>query len=816
VKVLVVTNMYPTPGMPAFGTFVQDQVRALRGAGTDVDVFFVNGRASRWNYLWGIFRFWWLLWTHRSPGRRYDLIHAHYILSGVLARLQWGYRVVLTHHGPEVLGHPRWQAWLCRVATPLFDEVIYVSDEIRRALNDSRGWLIPCGIDLATFAPAPRAAARAALGLPPDRPLVLWAGEYWRPEKCFALVEQAMERVVAALPGAELVLLTKKPHDVVPSYMNACDALVLTSAAEGSPMVVKEAMACNLPVVSVRVGDVPEVIGATEGCSLAERDPDDIAARLVEVLRRRERTNGRDSVAPLGHDQIAARVQAVYARAVAPRRSLENRRGAGDPAGGAGGAGRAAGAGAPRGAVCIVRHAYYPDGHVRRDAETLAAAGYEVHVVALRRPGQAQRETLDGVAVHRMPVTHRRGGALRYAWEYAQFFVRAFATVSWLQLRRRLSVVEVDNMPDALVFTAALPKLMGTPVLLYIFDNMPELLAVTRGVSPRHPLFRALAALELASARFATRVIVTQEVARQIVVRRGVPQHKVSVVLNCPDEKVFAMVPPRALPASRPGVPAITRDGRDGARSEAESFELVTHGAVLHRYGIQVLIDALPIVASQVPGVRLQVFGEGEHLDALRAQAERLRVADRVRFRGLVPLDELLENLAAAHVGFVGMLCDNMLSNKLMEYVALGVPVVASRWPTYQHYFPEDSLAYYTPGNAQEAAAMIVSVYREPERAYRRALRAAELYRRYRWTTQRQVYLGIYESVLGRPATGPATVPVQAPAGDVAAPAAAAPELSMPAPHAAHAADAADTPQAQPPGPAHFGAPVAATVGSAA
>jgi teichuronic acid biosynthesis glycosyltransferase TuaC len=312
-KVLVVTNMYPTREWPAFGTFVHDQVEALRRDGVEVDVFFVNGRKSVWNYLWGVFRLWWFL-----LGRRYDLIHAHYVLAGVLARLQWGHKVVLTHHGPEVLGQPRWQAVLCKIVTPLFDQVIYVSEELRRTLKDEQGWVIPCGVNLDHFTPISRDRARELVGLPPDKRLVLWAGEHWRPEKRFDLVEQAMARVAEMLPDAELVLLTKKPHDVVPFYMSACDALVLTSALEGSPMVIKEAMACNLPIVSVRVGDVVEVIGETPGCALAERDAADVAARLIAVLKEPRRTDGRDRIAHLRHDRIARRLVGVYAHATRP------------------------------------------------------------------------------------------------------------------------------------------------------------------------------------------------------------------------------------------------------------------------------------------------------------------------------------------------------------------------------------------------------------------------------------------------------------------------------------------------------------------
>lgn len=304
-RVLVVTNMYPTPDKPAFGTFVRDQVESLRALGVDVDVFFMDGKASRLNYLrafWGLRRW---LGTH-AP---YDLIHAHYVFSGLVALSQRRLPVVLTHHGIEVvLG---WQGYLCRWVTPRVDRVIATSGVVKRALGDEDAVVIPCGVDMARFAPMPQAEARARLGLPRDAKLVLFAGEP-RPEKRLDIIQAAVQRLSVEDASVRLVVASDRPHQEVPLYMNACDALALASEFEGSPMVIKEAMACDLPVVSVNVGDVAEIIGDTEGCYLCERTPEDMADKLRLALARGGRTDGRRRVAHLSLDATARQILAVY------------------------------------------------------------------------------------------------------------------------------------------------------------------------------------------------------------------------------------------------------------------------------------------------------------------------------------------------------------------------------------------------------------------------------------------------------------------------------------------------------------------------
>jgi glycosyltransferase involved in cell wall biosynthesis len=314
-RVLVLTNMYPSVEKPASGTFVRDQVESLRQEGVEVDVLVVDGSKHRMNYVWGIFRLW-----ARLLHRRYDLIHAHYVFSGIIARAQFLRPVVLTHHGLEVF--TTWQRVPSRLITPLVNRVIVVSEEQKRKLGFKNIQVIPCGIDLEFFKPVPREIARSRLGLAPERKLVVWAGNHLRPEKRFDIVEAAIALARQKDPAIELVLVSGKPHDVVPLYMSACDVLLLVSDAEGSPMVIKEAMACNLAIVSVPVGDVVDVIGETDGCYICRRDPVDVAEKLILALSRSERTSGRERVTHLDEPVIARRIIDVYRGAIGDMKAV--------------------------------------------------------------------------------------------------------------------------------------------------------------------------------------------------------------------------------------------------------------------------------------------------------------------------------------------------------------------------------------------------------------------------------------------------------------------------------------------------------------
>jgi glycosyltransferase involved in cell wall biosynthesis len=310
-RVLFVTNMYPHKEDPSFGTFVFEQVRALRASGVEIDVLFINGRASRLNYLLGYARFLW-----RSTRHRYDLVHAHYVFAGLIARAQLWLPVVQSFHGAGEMY--TLQGWLCRRLAPRVDAVIVTSRDHWTQLGHPHAEIIPCGVDFDLFRPMPQARARSTLGWPADRKVLLWLGDPRR-EKRLELVQATYQRLCPLRADLDLRVVSRVPHDKVPAHLNAADVLILTSDHEGSPVVIKEAMACNLPIVSTAVGDVPELFRGVEGCLVAKQDPADLAAKVRQLLEAGQRTKGREAIRHLGSAEEARRIVDVYRKVLAMR-----------------------------------------------------------------------------------------------------------------------------------------------------------------------------------------------------------------------------------------------------------------------------------------------------------------------------------------------------------------------------------------------------------------------------------------------------------------------------------------------------------------
>ena len=324
IRVLMVTAGWPTSAAQTTH-FIKRQAEFLQAAGVEVDVFHFRGGQKLRNYVTA-----WAAVQSRLSKGGYDLVHAQFGQSAMPA-LPTRLPLVVTLRGDDLQGiiddetsevtlKGRLLRKFCRWIASRADAVILVSDHMRAFLDPNvRAHIIPSGLDLNTFRVIPRAEARSYLGLSQDKRLVLFGGNPACARKRYPLAQEAVARLNETLP-AELVVAWGVRHTDMPFYMNACDALVFTSMQEGSPNVVKEALACNLPVVSVAVGDVASRLeGVTPSEVCADERPETIAAALDRVLRTPQRSNGRDTVAQLDEDQITAKVIRVYESVLRPR-----------------------------------------------------------------------------------------------------------------------------------------------------------------------------------------------------------------------------------------------------------------------------------------------------------------------------------------------------------------------------------------------------------------------------------------------------------------------------------------------------------------
>jgi glycosyltransferase involved in cell wall biosynthesis len=314
-RALIVTNMYPTPERPAFGSFVRDQTMALRRLpGIDVELFsFSSGARGPAAYPAAASAL-----RRRFGGETFDVVHAHFGLSVWPALAARAAVRLVTLHGTD-LAHPRSRlitlAGLRRV-----DVVAAVSEPLAALVPVSarRGRavaVLPCGVDLERFVPIDRGSARARLGLRADGRYVLFPADPARPEK-------RIDRAREVIGDAELLTLGAVDPALVPLWVNAANAVVVPSERESFGLAVLEALACNVPVLATPQGIAPDALAGIEGALCAEFDADRWRAALAPSLAAPDpRVSGRSVAEQWSADRMAVRVAEKWQEALSERRS---------------------------------------------------------------------------------------------------------------------------------------------------------------------------------------------------------------------------------------------------------------------------------------------------------------------------------------------------------------------------------------------------------------------------------------------------------------------------------------------------------------
>jgi len=393
----------------------------------------------------------------------------------------------------------------------------------------------------------------------------------------------------------------------------------------------------------------------------------------------------------------------------------------------------------PRHTVAMLAHTYYlRDPRVRREAEALTGSGLTVHVICLSeeaKPGgerEPRRATVNGVHIHRLPVSRRRGGFLRYLYEYLMVGVLGSLKLARLHLTSPLKVVHIHNMPDILVLAALVPRLGGSKVVLDVHDPMPELY-MSWNHRPDSLLVRLLRIQEKVSHAFAHRIISVNESMRENLRAKGVRDAKICIVNNFPDERFFPISPPRtSWPLSK------------------TALVLLYCGTITEHYDLGLAIKAMARLAGEVP-VKLRILGEGNRLSDVLALASSLGVADAVEHIGSVPIDRVRAEMMRADVGIschrAGVFGDLYFSTKIVEYLTQGLPVLSPRTYTICKYLSDDILIYFEPGNEEALAQKLRDMWKDPGDVLQRITRARQLLPRLSWQAEKEKLLAFYSEL---------------------------------------------------------------------
>jgi glycosyltransferase involved in cell wall biosynthesis len=392
--------------------------------------------------------------------------------------------------------------------------------------------------------------------------------------------------------------------------------------------------------------------------------------------------------------------------------------------------------------VGTVTFDWYPfDPTVRRLAEAAMDAGNVVDVICLRRPGEKRYEVYNGVNIYRLPMDRGFGRSLPMTLlNWCWFALLAGITITRLHLKHAYDVIHVHNMPDFLVFCALFPKILGAKVILEVQDTSPELIAAKASERKQKIVKRLAIWQERISSSFAHHVITVGWPFEKLLLQRGVPAEKMTIILNSADPKLFPAERRYLLPAE--------------SSEKQQPFIVMYHGTLAERNGLDVAIRALVLARKEVPQLRLDIQGRGEHLPILKQLAIDLGVSEHVIFGGLCPSDEIVDFVAHGHIGIIPYRCDSfmelILPTKAYEYVWMHRPIIASDTRAIRSMFRSESIVLCDPSKPEDFAEAIVDLYQHPEKRASLVANAAEDYMPYRWEIMAKRYQQLLLSLCGK------------------------------------------------------------------
>lgn len=381
--------------------------------------------------------------------------------------------------------------------------------------------------------------------------------------------------------------------------------------------------------------------------------------------------------------------------------------------------------------AAVLLYSRYPaDPRPRRAAEAMIEAGMQVDLLCLADSGRSPpAENVGGVQVTRVSLQHRRDRKWLYLWQYGRFFASSFWFLLTKGLRRRYDVVHVHNMPDFLVFATLVPKLRGARIILDLHDPMPELMESIYGLRPGDWKVGFLRRLERWSIGFADLALTPNITFRNLFLSRSCRPEKMQIVMNSPQQEIFDPEHVTAGPAAGAG-----------------GFRIMHHGSIVHRHGIDLLVEAVARLRPEIPGIRLDIYGAATpFLDTVLALAGRLGIGDIVCYHGAKTQQEIAAAILECTVGVVpnrrSAFIEINFPTRLFEYLAMRRPVIAPSTQGIRDYFNPEQMIFFQPDNVADLMDRLRWVQAHPEAAGQIMQRGLQVYRENLWQREKDRFL---------------------------------------------------------------------------
>jgi glycosyltransferase involved in cell wall biosynthesis len=382
--------------------------------------------------------------------------------------------------------------------------------------------------------------------------------------------------------------------------------------------------------------------------------------------------------------------------------------------------------------IAMVTFSHYPfDSRPRRAVAALADEGATVDLICLGGENTAKREVLNGVNILRVSINHDRRGKFSYAYRYALFILITTAIFTLRSLSRRYDLVYVHNMPDILVLSSLIPKILGAKVILDLHDPMPELLMSIFNLEKDSMSVRMLRRMEKWSIARTNLVITVNMACKQIFAARSCSPKKILVVMNTPDSKILPFHPAEEFPVTR---------------ATDEPFVMMYHGTIVERNGLHLAVEALDLSRAKMPTAELRVYGpRTSFLERVMDMVQKKGMEEIVHYLGVRREEDLVPEIEKCHVGVIpnqrNAFTEINTPTRIFDYLAIGKTAIVPSTAGVKNYFNDESLLFFEAGNVADLAKQMEYAYAHRSKLPEIARKGQQVYLAHTWDQERETLL---------------------------------------------------------------------------